>query len=344
MNRRTALFVLALAVGMGLLGVAQQANAITIIPPSFEKTTDPDQVITMSVMLFNESSATSTFTTSTANFTTKDEKGTPDFFPETNQDDLAGWITIDKGPFTILPGQRMEIPMTIKVPATADPGGHYTTLFFNEDNVATDTNTSGVKVNVKVGMNILLSVNGDVIESAQLTSFTTVDGKNKYSRLPVTFNARITNNGNVHVRPIGTLTIRNLFGGTTITVPFNATQGAILPTSVRKYEVVWDKETPSGSSTFFKEFVNEWNNFALGPYTADLALTYGAQNDKLLTGTYKFFVFPWRIITLGVILIGLVLWLIIFLVKRYNHWIVVRASRALSQNGNGKNEQTKKTK
>ncbi len=330
MNRYTAVIVIAIAVSMGLFGAAQQVNAITVIPPSFEKSTDADQTITTSVMLFNESTATETFTTSTANFTAKDESGTPDFLPESNQEDLAGWITIDKGPFTLLPGQRMEIPMTIKVPANADPGGHYAALFFNQDAADTAVDTSGVKVNVKVGMNILLRVNGDVVESAQLSSFTTKDGKSGYSRLPVEFTARVTNNGNMHVRPIGTLTVRNLFGGTTVTIPFNATQGAVLPSSARKYDVMWDKETPTEASTFFNEFKSEWNNFALGPYTAELALTYGAQNDKLLTGTHKFYVFPWRIMTLGLVIVGLLIWLIIFLVKRYNHWIVVRASKAAS--------------
>jgi hypothetical protein len=95
---------------------------------------------------------------------------------------------------------------------------------------------------------------------------------------------------------------------------------------------------------FFAEFSNEWNNFALGPYTAELALTYGLQNDKLLTGTYKFYVFPWRIMTLSLIILAGLIWLIIFTVKRYNHWIVVRASRSVSAKGAGKEEPPKKGK
>ncbi len=344
MNRRTLVLTLAIALGVGLMGMAHAVRAITVIPPSFEKTTDPNQTITTSVMLFNESTATSTFTTSTGNFTTKDEKGTPEYLPETNQDGLAGWITVEKGPFTLLPGQRMEIPVTIKIPANADPGGHYADLYFNEEHAPTDANTSGVIVNVKVGLNILLRVTGDVSESAQLTSFAATNGKSNFSRLPVSFTARILNNGNIHVRPIGTLTVRNLFGGTTVTIPFNATQAAVLPVSARKFDIVWDRATPSGTSTFFSEFKNEWKNFALGPYTADLALSYGLQNDKLIAGSYKFFVFPWHVMTLGLVLVVMLLWLIVFAVKRYNHWIVVRASREMSSNNSGKSAPTNKTK
>lgn len=342
MNRRITLAAVASIVGLGMLGAVHSAHALTVIPTYFEKNTDANQTITTSALLFNESTVTANVSTSVANFTTSDENGTPSFGSEADLEDLAGWITVDKGPFTLLPGQRLEVPVTIKVPANADPGGHYASVFFNQQGTA--ANGSGVTVNVRLGMNILLRVNGDVNESARLASFTSKSGSNHFDHLPVDFSARFINDGNIHIRPIGTLTVRNLFGGTTAVVPFNTTQGAVLPNSARRFDVAWEKKSPSGSSSFFQEIKNEWTNFALGPYTATLSVTYGSLSSKTLTGSYSFVVFPWRVMTIGVIALILIVWLIIFLVKRYNHWIVLRASRVSQPSTPVQPKQTKNGK
>lgn len=307
------------------LGFTPSAKAITLIPPSIEFTVKPGETIKTKVKLVNETSGALEEFSSTANFRAKDESGTPEFIEETNPEDLASWIKIERGPFTLEPGGRVEIPVEINVPANADPGGHFAGILFSTEKPVA-TGESGVAISTKIGTLVLVRVEGEVRESAAIASFTTGSGKTGFHRLPIDFSVRIQNSGNVHVRPNGSITIRNMLGGTTTILPVNTTQGAVLPASVRKFEAVWEKSSLTGKSNFFKEFAYEWQNFALGPYTASLTMTYGLDNSRTLTSTVRFFVFPWRVLLMTVILLVLIIWLIVMSVKRYNKMIIARAA------------------
>jgi len=325
LNKLTSLG-LAIVVIAGL-GLTQTANAITLIPPSLEFNVQPGETITTRVKLFNETTSVVEQYASTANFTAKDETGTPEFVEETTPSDLASWITIGQGPYTLQPGERIEIPVEIKVPANADPGGHFAGILFSPQAPKT-VEGSGVAITTKVGSLVLVRVAGEVREQASVASFTTSDGKTNYHRLPVGFNVRVQNSGNVHVRPQGSITIRNMLGGTTTVLPINTAQGAVLPTSTRAFAATWEKDAQVGPSNFFKEFAYEWKNFAFGPYSATLMMSYGQGNDKTISGTLRFMVFPWRVFLVSVLVLGLAIWLIIFLVKRYNRMIIKRAAEA----------------
>ncbi|MBI5405395.1 MAG: hypothetical protein HY976_04185 [Candidatus Kerfeldbacteria bacterium] len=321
---KLSLLGLAIALIAGL-GLAQSAQAITLIPPSLEFNVKPgDPPIQTKVKLFNETAEPVQMYAATALFTAKDESGVPAFITDQPVEGLASWIKIAAGPFPLQPGERVEIPVEITVPANADPGGHFAGILFSPQAPADDAQ---VAITSKVGTLILVRVAGEVRESATVASFGTETGKTQYNRLPIELAARIQNSGNVHIRPNGNITIRNMLGGTTVVLPVNSVQGAVLPASVRKFTAVWEKTALTGKSNFFSEFGREWKNFALGPYTATLSLTYGQNNDKTLNSSYQFFVFPWRVLLLSVIIIILAIWLIMFSVKRYNRWVIAKAAQ-----------------
>lgn len=309
------------------IGFTRSADAITLIPPSREfLSVNPGETITTKVKLFNETTTAVEMFSSTANFKAMDESGTPEFITNGTPDDLASWIKIGPGPFVLQPGEFNEIPVEINVPTNADPGGHFAGILFSpQEPNNVDANTQ-VMITTKVGSLIMLRVNGEVREAASVLTFTTANGKMKYNRLPVDFDVRVKNSGNVHVRPTGSITVRNMLGGTSQVIPINSSQGAVLPSSVRKFTASWEKVATEGKSNFFKEFGNEWKNFALGPYTANLMLSYGASNDKTMAVTLNFLVMPWRVLLLATVLIILLIMLIVFIVKRYNTWIISKAS------------------
>ena len=53
----------------------------------------------------------------------------------------------------------------------------------------------------------------------------------------VDFNIRVSNSGNVHIRPLGGITIKNMFGKEVANVDFNSGFASILPNSIRKFSV-----------------------------------------------------------------------------------------------------------
>lgn len=316
---------------VGCSAVPFAVKAITLIPPSAEfSDVVPGATVPSKLKLYNESASTVTVYPETANFTALDETGTPNIIFDDVDEGLETWITVEPGPFTIEPGQRLEVPFSINVPEDAAPGGHYAAIMFSpQEPVAVQQGQ--VAIGQKIGTLVLLRVAGTLNESGQIAQFSTIDGdivgKTRYSRLPVEFEVRFQNRGNVHLRPNGSVVIRNMLGGTAAVLQVNNGLAAVLPNSIRKFEAAWEKQTNIGTGgNFFTEISREWSNFAFGPYTADLTLTYGANNDKIVQQTLQFWVFPWRVLLLALIVLIVAVLAIVFGVKRYNAWIVSRAT------------------
>ncbi len=325
MSRRIAWPISVLAVVSLAVAFSKPARALTLVPPSLEFSVQKGETVKTEIKLYNETSQPQTLFPSTANFTAGDEDGTPNFDPDSKQVDLASWIKVDKASYTLDSNQQVTVAVTIAVPANADPGGHYAALFFG--NAPAATTGSGVAVQSKIGTLVILRVEGQINESASVTSFVIKGQKKTLTRPPVSLEAVIQNQGNVHVRPEGTITIHNMIGGQTTSLVFNSARGAILPNSSRRFDVTWQKgtidETPG---SFFHEVAAEWHNFALGTYTASLAVTYGT-NQQALSSDVRFTIFPWQLLLVLLIIIVAVVILLTLGIRNYNAMIIKRAER-----------------
>jgi len=326
----SARYCLVIVAVIALAGIAHQAQAVTLIPPSFEfSDVKPGEKIPTKVKVLNNEDEAVTLYSETAVFTPLDETGTPNIIPNSSTEDVAGWMKIAPGPFILQPGERLEVPVEINVPLDADPGGHYGAVLFAANPPSATTEGSQVAIASKIAALVLVRVQGEVNESGTVADFSTADGKTSYNRLPIGFSLRFENTGNVHIRPTGQITIRNMLGGTSTVVPVNSQKGAVLPSSTRKFTdaLVWEKRPQSeAKGNFFQEIGSEWRNFALGPYTANVILTYGQNNDKTTSATVNFWVMPWRVLILTLIVLILIIWLIGKLIRHYNQWIISRAS------------------
>lgn len=321
---RLVLGLAALAVG-GLLVNPRPSSALTLVPPSMEFSVQPGEKVESKIKLFNEEQNPISVFTSVSNFTAKGENGDPDFDFAEDLVGLADWIDVGAGPFTLQPGDRIEIPFSINVPANAEPGGHYASIFFGTDPSIRAEDGGQVSIRSLIGSLIILRVAGDVREQAAIESFVPSDNRMSFSRLPVSLELRIENQGNVHIRPQGKIVIKNLFGGETTQLTINEANGAVLPDSVRRFESIWSKDASSSKAgNFFAELGAEWRNFGLGPYTATASVTYG-QSGLTLTANTKFSVWPWRILTIGTLLIIGVILGLVFGIRRYNRAIINRA-------------------
>jgi len=304
------------------------ASAVTLIPPSLEIGLTPGQTTETKIKLYNETQNTIQLYTETRSFVAKGETGQPDFDFESEPIGLGNWIEVEAGPIVLKSGERYEIPVKINTPVDADPGGHYASLFFSSS-PQDATGAGTVSIASKLGTLILGRVAGDVIEDGTITEFGLTGGKTTLNRLPVDFFTRFQNTGNVHLRPEGDIAIDSMFGKQVDTLEVNASKGATLPKSIRRYEVTWEKGQVKSSSgnfftKFFDEYANERNNFGFGKYTANLSVHAGT-NSIDDSATTTFWVIPWHIIVVWGIVAILVIVILIFMIKRYNTWILKKA-------------------
>jgi len=302
--------------------LAQQTLALTISPVKFELGAYPGQVVRTELLLRNEEKETKTFYSSFANFRAKEETGKPKFIEE--KAGLASWFEIT--PQVVLePGEQKTIPFSIRIPQDAEPGGHFAAIFWGTSPPA-EEGTSQLTVGAKLGMLVLLRVEGEIKEEGKLLEFGTKDQKRFFSHLPLNLTFRFENSGNVQLKPKGEIEIKNIFGRTLTVLPANKAEGSVLPQSIRKFEVEYNpkgtKITEKGG--FFEELKREKTNFAFGRYTANLNLEYGIAKEKA-QASFSFFVIPWRILTLAILVLVGIFLLLTKGVKKYNQWIIAKA-------------------
>lgn len=303
-------------------------NALTISPPVFELQGNPGDKLTITLKVFNELNSQGVYYLSAMNFKAKgEERGEPFFYEATEEGEIASWFVLNNEPIFLEPGERKEIPIEIIIPKTASAGGHYGGIFLGTQPPG-DISGSGVSISGKIGALILIKVSGDIKEMGKLLEFKLSQNKALYKALPINFYWRFENLGNVHLKPQGNIEIKNLFGRSSDVLVANPIKGSILPGSVRKYNVAWQKNqnTKSGSwqpMTFFQWLQYERDNFALGRYSAYLMLEYGV-NGKSATDMLTFWVLPWELIMVSAIIIIIVIIFGFWGIRRYNRWIISR--------------------
>lgn len=273
------------------------SRAVTVGPVKLEYSVDPGAIINGELFLQNEGAATNTFYPSFEKFT--EANGEKRFMKEDT--DLPTWFKIP-GSIVLKAGESRQIPFTLNIPQNAPPGGHFAVIWWS----TTPPGPAGQQVSIttKAGIVVYLRVSGDIKESADISL--SVPGR-IFGSLPVNIGVMVKNTGNSYIKPLGELTLRNIFGQTRLSAPVNKYGTNILPESERSFDAAFD------SSDFF-----------LGPYTIKANIIYGDKATKF-TDSYLIWILPWK----GIVVIVLIL-LIIFLgiprsIKRYNAWIVKKA-------------------
>jgi hypothetical protein len=315
---------------MALFAFSTSAYALTISPARVELSGNPGATVGGSFTLVNEQSVPETFYASYENFTAQGDTGSPSF--SSQQSDLDTWMTVAEPQLTIAPGQTVSVPYTIVIPKSAEPGGYFSVIFLS----TTPPTTNGVQVSIgaKIGLLVLLTVNGDAHESAGITQFDRNGHGFFYKTLPVILRYRFHNAGADRVQPSGTITIRDTVFLPTAHINANDTVGNILPNSTRQFIVNWVKEVvaipPQG---FFENVQYEWQNFAIGLYSAHIDVLYGTKSLHA-TNTTWFFVVPWELLVCIIVGVLIIFYGGKFLLVRYNRYIILKAQAASRQQSN----------
>jgi hypothetical protein len=190
---------------------------------------------------------------------------------------IRDYISFPATTFELGLGERARIPVTITIPADAEPGGYYGSVLVSTDRTAplTEETVSRSPVVARIGSLFFITVRGDTIVEGATKSIATIDNKWWYEKGPIDFAILYENTGAVHVNPYGELSIKNMLGEEVGFVELEP--WFVLPKSLRSREITWDRE------------------FLLGRYTVTARINRGYDDivDEVHT---SFWVMPWKIV------------------------------------------------
>lgn len=292
--------------------LAQDANGTvgaTISPPSFEMKANPGETSKNTVRLTNQSANVITYQAVVEDFTVVGQEGVVAVQDEAKDQDFSHWFSVSPAEFELQPKAAQYVDFVVKVPANAEPGGHFASLLF-QPKVVAKKEVSGATIVQRLGSLILMTVSGQITEKAQIKSFhsksfngswedvTGSDGQTVihiatneklatehtaryFSQGPLAFDLLYNNQGNVQVKPIGTISIYNLVGSKVEQLALDPRN--IFPGGERRVTMVWPQK-------------NLWGGY----YRAQVIAVYGSANQTLTAETW-FFVFPWWALVLIVV-------------------------------------------
>jgi hypothetical protein len=312
--------------------LANDAVALTISPIRLELSADPGQTVNSSFKLFNEQTTKQTYYITFARFETKDETGEPQFVP--GKEGLPTWV--DAPSSVVAPPQEYyEVPFSITVPRDIDPGGYFAAIFAST-NPPQEGGTTDIALQAQVGTLILFRVNGQFSEGETVLEFNIKNKDHWHVSLPIEFYYRFQNSGADRAKPLGDITVRNMFGRISKIVNANPSAGNTLPQSIRRYETAWitsggeREEKAIGPVAYQPENQSwmqtlkwQWEHFALGRYTANLEVTVNNDSSRSYTGKTSFWVIPWQLLLTviggAVVFFGIVIAIAVAIV-----WLIVR--------------------
>ena len=192
---------------------------------------------------------------------------------------LRDYLTIPDVSVPIDHAERVRIPVTIRSPADAEPGGRYGSVLVTTASRSAEGAGAGVAASsalvARIGTLFFITVPGDVERAGELQDFTTIPpGKMFFGEGPVRLSLLYDNTGSVHLNPYGEIRITNMLGeevGFLELEPWFA-----LPESLRFREVSWDRD------------------LLMGRYTATAHINRG-YDDIVDTMEVTFWVLPWKL-------------------------------------------------
>lgn len=283
---------------------ATPSTGLAVTPPTFEINGNPGDNIKNTVKLENMHPYPVEIAVDLRNFTAVGEEGAVGLTEETTSFSLASWIEVMPKTVTIPPKTSQYFTFNIKVPLSAEPGGHFGSLIFRT--IPTEKlEGSGASLAQEIGALVLLRIAGETVEQANIESFKTSQAL--YEKGPINFEIRIKNQGNVHTKPTGNIVITNILGKQVKSLSVEPKN--ILPGATRKLEAAWD---------------TKWR---IGRYSATYTAILSDQTTRSITTNFT--VLPYRALAVATI----VLVIFILILKKYQKrlslaWKILRSGKA----------------
>ena len=282
---------------------AQESVRISVAPARQELATDPGEITAVHVRFYNPTEAPISGPLRVADFIVERDDGVPTFLDDGEASPrfaAASWVTLPYDRITVAPQESVNIEAKIRVPQNASPGGRYFAVYFEHGASpasASEEDKKEMAISYRVAGLIYLKVNGPTTEEATLKI---LDSPRFLEYGPIETKAIITNQGNYHLRPQGTLTLTNMLGKVIDQQPLKEVN--IFPDVSRSFE----------------NTLGQNKRWLIGKYRIDLTATYG-DSGKVLTGTIFTWVFPWKLAAMILLAVVIASLLITLTLKSFKH-------------------------
>lgn len=295
-------------------------QALEIAPPLLTLNANPGQVIHTQIELRDIAKVNLIVTNEINDFVANGVDGTPKILmgDESNNDpfSMRNWVT-PLPQFTLTPNQIQRLSVTISVPKNASPGGHYSVIRFT--GIPPSLKGSGVSLSASLGALVLLTVNGKLTHKMSINTFTvSKDEGGKPAKLfqsaPLSFAVKLKNSGNIQEEPTGHITVSDLFGRAVAGVNINLPPRNVLPDSTRNFAGALDK-SDLGSKRLF------------GLYHAKLVVKYGDQYKQSTSDTITFWVIPYKLIGIIVLLLVIAFFALKYWLRHYKRSVLKKAQK-----------------
>jgi len=294
--------LLSILLGLGFLFFVPNRSAaqdlasqgISLSPIHYEFSADPGGTVSEKIKVYNPTDSQFLVNMETEDFEPVGDAGQVVVRENNNRRySLKDWVTVEPKEFTLAPRAEQFVNFTIRVPNNADPGGKYGSILAVMGGTQKASQTGSV-ISQKVGSLVLLSVSGPVTESLSVEEIA-VSPFSEYG--PVPFAIRFENQGTVHVKPRGFLTITDMLGRKTSDLEIEGQN--VIPGASRKIEVKLDRK------------------WLFGKYSARLVGDYGQERIPLNSPVVYFWVIPWKVTLAVLLLISLAVYVLYLSRKRW---------------------------
>ncbi len=248
-------------------GVVPVSSDFVVGPTSFDLEVAPGQDDDVTLLVINRQGKTVNFRVTAEDFSADPRNdGTVQLFGDTAGPFPArNWLQPAATEFSLRHGERATIPVKIAVPADADVGDHYAALIIERVNENVTKDTTHVEVISRIGSLFLVRVPGTVDEEGSFLSLHPL--QNVFFSYPASIALKAQNTGTVRLKPIGTLTIRNIFGSVVDSIVLH--NWTLLRASEGQHVVEWHPP------------------FALGPYSVEASMTLiNGQEPSVLRSSF----------------------------------------------------------
>lgn len=259
-------------------------------------------------------------------FSYVDDSGTPKLMLEEDApqtvESLRPFLTIPKN-VTIEPNSSQTVDMSVAIPANQGAGTYYSAIIYSSgsaDGGNVGLSASGVTL-------VFTEVPGEVSEKLTLEKLGAYDqGASKYKyfngEMPMRIGYTLKNEGNVTGSPVGSITLRHIFGRETTIHNINPGSSLALIGQSRTFSpciVLKSQEVNFGGNRSEATACAEPGLWP-GYYTVELSAMYGRSGNPTqdLTGTASFWYLPWWFVFLSLAVLAFI---------GYHIWKIVRHIR-----------------
>ena len=268
-------------------------------PGKIELEIKPGESKTVNITVTNRMGDTRIFNLETEDFTgSNDTQNTVVLLgDERGPYSLKDFISYDEKSFVLNTGERAVIPVTIFIPADAEPGGRYGSVLSSTASKPNEQSSSAASAIIaRIGTLFFVRIPGEVQEMGELKEFATQNEQKIFNSGPINFRMLYENTGSVHVNPYGEIRIKNILGkdiGAVEVLPWFA-----MPGSTRLREVAWS------------------SGFLLGKYTAVASINRGYDNI-VDTMEFSFWVVPVQLLAIICVSIAALIFIVRFIFTKF---------------------------